>query len=50
MVNAGRPDRAIVMRQGADSEMSSGLGGPEVDIIKQAAGRPEGRRGAPRIR
>ena len=38
MVAAGRPDRAIVMRQGADSEMSSGIGGPEVDIIKQAAG------------
>jgi putative ABC transport system permease protein len=38
MVNAGRPDRAIVMRQGADSELSSGIGGPEVEIIKQAAG------------
>jgi putative ABC transport system permease protein len=38
MLNAGRPDRAIVMRQGADSEMSSGLGGPQVDVIKQAAG------------
>ena len=38
MVNAGRADRAIVMRQGADSELSSGIGGPEVDIIKQAAG------------
>ena len=38
MISAGRPDRAIVMRQGADSEMSSGLGGPEVDVIKQAAG------------
>ena len=38
MVNAGRPDRAIVMRQGSDSELSSGIGGPEVDIIKQAAG------------
>jgi len=38
MVGAGRPDRAIVMRQGADSEMSSGIGGPEVDLIKQAAG------------
>ena len=38
MVNAGRPDRAIVMRQGADSELSSGLGGPEVDVIKQATG------------
>jgi putative ABC transport system permease protein len=38
MVNAGRPDRAIVMRSGADSEMSSGLGGPHVDIIKEAPG------------
>ena len=38
MIGAGRPDRAIVMRQGADSEMSSGLGGPEVDLIKQGAG------------
>ena len=38
LVNAGRPDRAIVMRQGADSELSSGIGGPEVTIIKQAAG------------
>ena len=38
MVNAGQPDRAIVMRQGSDSELSSGIGGPEVDIIKQAAG------------
>src|SRR6187455_2531057 len=38
MVNAGRPDRAIVMRQGADSELSSGLAGPSVDIIKQAPG------------
>jgi putative ABC transport system permease protein len=38
MVNAGRADRAIVMRQGADSELSSGLGGPTVDIIKQAPG------------
>ena len=38
MVNAGRADRALVMRQGADSEMSSGLGGPQVDIIKSAPG------------
>jgi len=38
MLGAGRPDRAIVMRQGADSELSSGIGGPQVDIIKQAAG------------
>ncbi len=38
MVGAGAPDRAIVMRSGADSEMTSGLGGPETDIIKQAPG------------
>jgi putative ABC transport system permease protein len=38
MVGAGRSDRAIIMRQGADSEMSSAIGGPEVDIIKQGAG------------
>src|SRR5262245_31820905 len=38
MTSAGRPDRAIVMRSGADSEMSSGLTGPQVDIIKQAPG------------
>jgi len=38
MIGAGRPDRAIVMRQGADAEMNSGLGGPEVDLIKQAPG------------
>jgi putative ABC transport system permease protein len=38
MVNAGRADRALIMRQGADSEMSSGLGGPDVDVIKSAPG------------
>jgi putative ABC transport system permease protein len=38
MVNAGRTDRAIVMRSGADSEMSSGLAGPETELIKQAPG------------
>jgi putative ABC transport system permease protein len=38
MVGAGAADRAIVMRSGADSEMTSGLGGPETDIIKQAPG------------
>jgi len=38
MVNAGRADRAIIMRDGADSEMSSGLGGPDVDVIKSAPG------------
>jgi putative ABC transport system permease protein len=38
MQGAGSPMRAIVMRSGADSEMTSGLGGPEVDLIKQGAG------------
>jgi len=38
MSDAGSPSRAIVMRSGADSEMTSGLTGPEVDIIKQAPG------------
>jgi putative ABC transport system permease protein len=37
------PVRALVMRSGADSEMTSGLSGPEVDVIKQAPGlRREG--------
>jgi len=38
MTNAGKTDRAIVMRSGADSEMSSGLSGDAVDIIKQMPG------------
>ncbi|MGH9199660.1 MAG: ABC transporter permease [Vicinamibacterales bacterium] len=38
MTGSGSPTRALVMRSGADSEMTSGLGGPEVDIIKQAPG------------
>lgn len=38
MRDSGSPRRALVMRSGADSEMTSGLGGPEVDIIKQAPG------------
>jgi putative ABC transport system permease protein len=38
MVDAGAPDRAIIMRSGADSELTSGIGGPEADIIKQAPG------------
>jgi len=38
MVSAGSPMRAMVMRSGADSEMTSGIGGPEADIIKQAPG------------
>jgi len=35
---AGAPDRAVVLRGGSDSEMTSGLTGAETDIIKQAPG------------
>jgi putative ABC transport system permease protein len=38
MSQSGSPRRALVMRSGADSEMTSGLGGEEVSIIKQAPG------------
>ena len=38
MRGSGSPARALVMRSGADSEMTSGLEGPEADIIKQAPG------------
>ena len=38
MQGSGSTSRALVMRSGADSEMTSGLAGPEVDIIKQAPG------------
>src|SRR5436305_1017365 len=38
MTQAGSPDRVMVMRSGADSEMTSGLGGDGVETIKQAPG------------
>ena len=38
MRQTGSDTRALIMRSGADSEMTSGLGGPEVDVIKQAPG------------
>jgi putative ABC transport system permease protein len=38
MSQSGSPRRALVMRSGADSEMTSGLSGSEVDIVKQAPG------------
>jgi putative ABC transport system permease protein len=38
MSGAGAPDRALVFRTGADDEMTSGVQGPEADIIKQAPG------------
>ncbi len=46
MEQSGADNRALVMRSGADSEMTSGLAAPEVDIIKQAPGlRREGQAG-----
>ncbi len=38
MEGSGSLSRALVMRSGADSEMTSGLDGNAVDIIKQAPG------------
>ncbi len=38
MRSSGSGERALIMPTGADSEMTSGLGGPETDIIKQAPG------------
>ena len=38
MQGSGRVDRALVLRSGADSEMTSGLTGSDVDVIKQAPG------------
>jgi putative ABC transport system permease protein len=38
MRNSGSPSRVIVMRTGADSEMTSVLARPEIDVIKQAPG------------
>jgi putative ABC transport system permease protein len=46
MRNAGSPVRALVMRSGADSELTSGLGGLEAEIIKQAPGLQRDTRGA----
>lgn len=43
MEGSGAPDRALVLRSGADTEMTSGLDGPAVDVIRQAPGiRREG--------
>jgi len=38
MQGTGDPSRALVMRSGADSEMTSGLAGEETQVIKQAPG------------
>ena len=46
MEQTGSESRALVMRSGADSEMTSGLSAAEIDIIKQAPGlRREGQSG-----
>ena len=43
MEGAGSESRALVMRTGADSEMTSGIGGASATIIKEAPGlRREG--------
>jgi putative ABC transport system permease protein len=44
---AGRTDVAIVMRGGSDSEINSGLGREDADIIKQAPGVRAGADGKP---
>ncbi|HUR19466.1 MAG TPA: ABC transporter permease [Vicinamibacterales bacterium] len=38
MEGAGSPTRALVMRTGADSEMTSGISGADATLIKEAAG------------
>jgi putative ABC transport system permease protein len=38
MRGSGSPGRALIMRSGADSEMTSGLRSTDVDVIKQAPG------------
>ena len=38
MQGAAAPGRALVLRSGADTEMTSGLPGADVDVIKQAPG------------
>ena len=38
LVGAGSPSRAIILRNGSESEMTSGLLGTETDIVKQAPG------------
>jgi putative ABC transport system permease protein len=44
---AGRSDVAIVMRGGSDSEINSGLGRDDADLIKQAPGVRAGADGKP---
>jgi putative ABC transport system permease protein len=46
MQGSGSPGRALVLRSGADTEMTSGLEGDAVDVIKQAPGVRRGDAGA----
>ncbi|HEY0139572.1 MAG TPA: ABC transporter permease [Thermoanaerobaculia bacterium] len=49
MVVAGSPDTALVLRSGADSEMTSVLNREEVDVIRDAAGVARGVDGKPLV-
>ena len=49
MVAAGSPDTALVLRSGADSEMTSVLGRDEVDVIRDATGIARGVDGKPLV-
>ena len=49
MVVAGSPDTALVLRSGADSEMTSVLNRDEVDVIRDAAGIARGADGKPLV-
>ena len=43
MTGSGSPDRALILRTGADTELTSGIEGPQIRIIKEAPGvRKEG--------
>ncbi|HYR58281.1 MAG TPA: hypothetical protein VEO95_06625, partial [Chthoniobacteraceae bacterium] len=46
MTISGAPDVAIVLRSGADSEMTSGLSRDEVSVIRDAPGVARNARGA----
>ena len=45
MQGSGSPSRALVMRSGADTEMTSGLDGADIDVIRQAPGIRRGSAG-----
>lgn len=49
MVVAGSPDTALVLRSGADSEMTSVLNRDEVDLIRDTAGIARGTDGKPLV-